>query len=99
MFVRIDKDLSVNINNIFSYKLSEDEDSFKLQVWSTQGVLIHNVIYLKSRPDQVKILIDFNNIMRDLTANPEVIRDFVDDTPEFVEDVEDNKHIQEKLDI
>ena len=34
MFVRIDKDLSVNINNIFSYKLSEDMDSYKLQIWS-----------------------------------------------------------------
>ena len=30
MFVRIDRDLSVNIGNIFSYKLSEDVDSYKL---------------------------------------------------------------------
>ncbi len=100
MFVRIDKDLSVNISNIFSYKLSEDMDSYKLQIWSNQGNLIHTIIYLKERPDQVQILIDFNNTMRDLTVNPEIIKEpqFVEDAP--VEDItNENNHIEEKINV
>ena len=100
MFVRIDKDLSVNINNIFSYKLSEDIDSYKLQVWSNQGNLIHNIIYLKERPDQVQILIDFNNTMRDLTVNPEIIREpIVEPTTEELikENEEKDRKIEEQL--
>ena len=73
MFVRIDRDLSVNIGNIFSYKLSEDVDSYKLQIWSNTGSIIHTVIYLKSRPEQMKILIEFNNVMRDLTTNLDIV--------------------------
>lgn len=102
MFVRIDKDLSVNINNIFSYKLSEDLDSYKLQIWSNQGNLIHNIIYLKERPDQVQILIDFNNTMRDLTVNPEVIREqIVEPTVEELvgEQEEKDRRIEEQLSL
>ena len=103
MFVRIDKDLSVNINNIFSYKLSEDIDSYKLQVQSNQGNLIHNIIYLKERPDQVQILIDFNNTMRDLTVNPEVIREQAFTEPTTEELVEENeekdRRIEEQLSL
>ena len=100
MFVRIDKDLSVNINNIFSYKLSEDMDSYKLQIWSNQGNLIHNIIYLKERPEQVQILIDFNNTMRDLTVNPEIIREPIVEptTKELVEENEEkDRRIEEQL--
>lgn len=75
MFVRIDKDLSVNINNIFSYKISEDLDSYKLQLWSNTGNIIHTVIYLKSRQDQLDILISFNNTMRDMMVNPDRLPD------------------------
>lgn len=107
MFVRIDKDLSVNINNIFSYKLSEDIDSYKLQMWSNQGNLIHNIIYLKERPDQLQILIDFNNTMRDLTVNPEIIREtsIPEETQQEVEDENirkeetEQKHIEEQLSL
>ena len=103
MFVRIDKDLSVNINNIFSYKLSEDMDSYKLQIWSNQGNLIHNIIYLKERPEQVQILIDFNNTMRDLTVNPEVIREqaFTEHTTEELveENEEKDRRIEEQLSL
>ena len=100
MFVRIDKDLSVNINNIFSYKLSEDMDSYKLQIWSNQGNLIHNIIYLKERPEQVQILIDFNNTMRDLTVSPEIIREPIVEptTEELVEENEEkDRKIEEQL--
>ena len=100
MFVRIDKDLSVNINNIFSYKLSEDMDSYKLQIWSNQGNLIHNIIYLKERPEQVQILIDFNNTMRDLTVNPEIIREPIVEptTKELIEENEEkDRKIEEQL--
>lgn len=99
MFVRIDKDLSVNINNIFSYKLSEDMDSYKLQIWSNQGNLIHNIIYLKERPEQVQILIDFNNTMRDLTVNPEIIREPIvkHTTEELIEENEEkDRRIEEQ---
>lgn len=75
MFVRIDKDLSVNINNIFSYKISEDLDSYKLQLWSNTGNIVHTVIYLKSRQDQLDILISFNNTMRDMMVNPDRLPD------------------------
>jgi len=110
MFVRIDKDLSVNIGNIFSYKLSEDTDSYKLQVWSSNGSIVHTVIYLKNRPEQMKILIEFNNVMRDLTTNLEVINptqeEYVNEEP-YIEEIKDTeeikeekpRHIQEQLTI
>lgn len=102
MFIRIDKDLSVNIQNIFSYKLSEDMDSYKLQIWSNSGNIIHTVIYLKENLEQMKLLVDFNNTMRDLTTNVEIIK------PQEVfpilgrigEEVEEQPtHVQEQLDI
>lgn len=84
MFIRIDTDLSVNINNIFSYKISEDFNSYKLSIWSATGALVHSVIYLKDRQDQMNILIQFNDTMRDLTVNPEIIRTEVVEVPEEV---------------
>lgn len=107
MFVRIDRDLSVNIGNIFSYKLSEDQDSYKLQVWSETGNIVHTVIYLKDRPEQMKLLIEFNNVMRDLTTNLDVIRPVDDEVigpvqeEPMIEEIidEEPKHVQEKLDI
>lgn len=100
MFVRIDKDLSVNIGNMFSYKLSEDQDSYKLQVWSETGNIIHTVIYLKDRPEQMKILIEFNNVMRDLTTNLDVIRPVDTLIAEEGEEIDEKpKYIQEQLDI
>lgn len=106
MFVRIDRDLSVNIGNIFSYKLSEDQDSYKLQIWSEAGNIVHTVIYLKDRPEQMKLLIEFNNVMRDLTTNLDVIRPTEDvvigDVQEpIIEEITDEepRHVQEKLDI
>ena len=98
MFVRIDNDLAVNINNIFSYKLFEDGDSYKLQVWGVNGTPIHTVIYLKDRPDQMQLLIDFNNTLRDLTVNNEVIRN-VQLPIEQLETEEDEQHIKEKLEV
>lgn len=97
MFVRIDKDLSVNIQNILSYKLSEDHDSYKLQIWSPNGNIVHNIIYLKDRPEQMQILIDFNNVMRDLTLNIEIIKT----ANEFIRknEVEEPRRIQEHLDL
>ena len=100
MFVRIDKDLSVNIGNMFSYKLSEDQDSYKLQVWSETGNIVHTVIYLKDRPEQMKILIEFNNVMRDLTTNLDVIRPVDNLIAEEGEEIDEkHKYIQEQLDI
>ena len=113
MFVRIDKDLSVNIGNIFSYKLSEDLDSYKLQVWSITGNIIHTIIYLKDRPEQMKLLIEFNNVMRDLTTNVDIVRPVENIVPEegyeVEHDVKDEnirkeyeeqpRHIQEQMTI
>ena len=101
MFVRIDKDLAVNINNIFSYKLFEDGDSYKLQVWGVNGTPIHTVIYLKDRPDQMQLLIDFNNTLRDLTVNNEVIRNvqLPIEQLETEEDEQLNKAIEERQEI
>lgn len=100
MFVRIDKDLSVNVQNIFSYKLSEDHDSYKLQIWSSNGNIIHTVIYLKDRPDQMKILIEFNNLMRDLTTNLDIVKDEVGFgwSPNETT-IDEDKRIEEHLDI
>ena len=90
MFVRIDRDLSVNINNIFSYKISEDLDSYKLQLWSNTGSIIHTIIYLKSRQDQLDILISFNNTMRELMVNP-------DRLPEMEYITEEETHAEPEL--
>lgn len=86
MFVRIDRDLSVNINNIFSYQLSEDPESYKLYIWSIQGNLVHKIIYLKSKPEQLKLLIEFNEAMRNITVNPEIIQEEIIPDERFLEE-------------
>lgn len=100
MFIRIDKDLSVNINKIFSYKLSEDQDSYKLQIWGESPVPMHTIIYPKSRPDLVNLLIDFNNAMRDLTVNNEIIESYITEVNESNNtNQEENspRHIEEEF--
>jgi len=91
MFVRIDRDLVVNINNIFSYKISEDIESYKLQIWSPTGALIHSVFYMKNKPEQVNILIQFNDTMRERMVNPEIINEQVNTVEEPI------RHINESI--
>ncbi len=91
MFVRIDKDLVVNINNIFSYKISEDFESYKLQIWSTTGAVIHTIFYMKDKPEQVNILIQFNDTMRERMVNPEIINE----PANIIE--EPAKHVKESI--
>lgn len=97
MFVRVDKDLYINIQNIFSYKLIDDGDAYKLQIWSSNGNLVHNIFYIKDNIDQMKILLEFNNMMRDLMVNPEIVSQHTDLVNEVAEPEE--KHIKEKLEL
>ena len=71
MFIRIDRDLVINTANILGYQILEDSNSYKLQIWSTSGALVYNIIYLKDDHYQTNILIEFNNYMRGLTVNAE----------------------------
>ena len=71
MFLRIDKDLFVNVNNIFSYKLFDEGDSYKLLIWSTDGKIGNTVYYLKNSPEQMNILREVVDNLREFTLNPE----------------------------
>ena len=73
MFLRVDDDLFVNVNNIGSIKLTEDADSYKLYITGVNGNLLHNVIYLKEDARQVRLLIEVNEYITHNTVNPEVV--------------------------
>ena len=72
MFVRIDTDLFVRVENISSYRILESSDSYKLQVWCS-GILAHTVIYVKGNPNNIKLLVEFIEAMKDFIINPEVV--------------------------
>lgn len=73
MFLRIDTDLFVNVNNIFSYKIIEDIDSYKVVFWGSSGSIVNTVIYLKQNQQQMGILIDMVNSLKDFTINPDKV--------------------------
>lgn len=72
MFLRIDTDLFINVNNVFSYKLYDEGDSYKLIVWGCDGKIIHSVFYMKHKEDQMNILKEVVNNFRELTINPDI---------------------------
>ena len=87
MFIRVDTDLFVRVENISSYRILESNDSYKLQIWSS-GILVHNIIYLKGNPNNIKLLIEFVEAMKDYTVNPDIV------IPQ-----EPSKHIEERIDL
>lgn len=104
MFLRIDKDLFVNVNNIFSYKLFDEGDSYKLLIWGTDGKIGNTVYYLKNSPEQMNILREVVDTLREFTLNPErliyptepVLGESVESTnPEPVEE----RRIQESFSV
>lgn len=73
MFLRVDRDIYININNISSYKLSEDTNSYKLTIYGLSGNVLHNIIYLKDSVEQIGLLLEVNNILRERLINPDII--------------------------
>lgn len=105
MFLRIEGDTFVNLNNVFSYKLSEDRDSFKLMFWGSNGNIINTAFYLKSQPDQIELLRNIVSSLRDITINPDLaIYNIPDNFPneDFVNEDDlvegkEPKHIEEYI--
>ena len=107
MFLRIDSDTFVNIDNIFSYKLSDEGDSFKLTLWGTSGTVMNTIHYMKFRDDHIALLKEVVNSLRDITINPEretqpEIETGETQEPEEVEPVTDtreerNRHLREMV--
>lgn len=107
MFLRIDSDTFVNIDNIFSYKLSDEGDSFKLTLWGTSGTVMNTIHYMKFRDDHIALLKEVVNSLRDITINPEretqpEIEMGETQEPEEVEPVTDtrearNRHLREMV--
>lgn len=71
MLIRIDTDLFVNVNQIFSYKLYDEGDSYKLTIWSNSGQVVHTVFYVKSNPARMALLLEIVNAFKELTINPD----------------------------
>lgn len=102
MFLRVESDTFINLNNVYSYKLVEDHNSYKLMFWGSNGNIINSVFYLKNQPNQIELLTEVVTNLRELTLNPDISiylppRDFTNEPNEEV--VEDNRHIEEVLDI
>lgn len=72
MFLRIDTDLFINVNNIGGYKLFDEGDSYKLIIWGTEGKIAHSVYYMKHQPTQIALLQEVVNNFRELTINPDL---------------------------
>ena len=70
MFVRVEKDFFVNLNQVSSYLLKEEEDAIRLIIY-INGKAAHNIVYLKCDSEELGILTDFVNAVRDITVNPE----------------------------
>lgn len=107
MLIRIDTDLFVNVNQIFSYKLYDEGDSYKLTIWSNSGQVVHTVFYVKSNPVRMSLLIEIVNAFKELTINPDRSIDtstFIVEEPEEIEVLEDpeeekpkKRHIKETV--
>ena len=76
MFVRIDKDLVVNMNQITSYNILEDYDSYKLVIYKNDKTPFHTVFYMKNNGNQVDILLSFINAMNEVIVNPENMKKY-----------------------
>ena len=89
MLIRIDTDLFVNVNQIFSYKLYDEGESYKLTIWSNSGQVVHNVFYVKSNPVRMSLLMEIVNAFKELTINPDRSMEVGQFTPvEPEEDIE-----------
>ena len=71
MFLRIDTDLFVNIDNILTYKLYDEGESYKLVINGNDKSPII-VFYLKGNPNDMKILGEVVNKFREITINPDM---------------------------
>ncbi len=72
MFIRIDRDLFVNINNISSFKLYDEGEAYKLIVWGNSGSILHTIFYIKASNDQMRLLSEIVNNFKELTVNPDI---------------------------
>ena len=71
MFLRIDTDLFVNIDNILTYKLYDEGESYKLVINGNDKSPII-VFYLKGNPNDMKILGEVVSKFREITINPDM---------------------------
>lgn len=71
MFVRIDRDLVINMNQITSYNIIEEPDAYKLLIYKNDKTPIHTVYYMKQHSHEVELLLSFINVMNDYVINPD----------------------------
>lgn len=106
MFLRIDTDLFVNIDNIISYRLYDEGESFKLVVNGNEKTPII-VFYLKNNQMDMKILGEVVNKFREITYNPDMSiftdqQEFLNEFENGLNEVMENKperHINEHIAI
>ena len=90
MFIRVEKDFFVNLNQISSYILKEEEDAIRLIIY-IGGKITHNIVYLKCDTEAIGILINFIDAARSLTINPEY-------SLEQLLKIQDSKKVEETKD-
>ena len=106
MFLRIDTDLFVNIDNIISYRLYDEGESYKLVVNGNEKTPII-VFYLKNNQMDMKILGEVVAKFREITYNPDMSiftdqQEFLNEFENGLNEVMDNKperHINEHIAI
>lgn len=106
MFLRIDTDLFVNIDNIISYRLYDEGESFKLVVNGNEKTPII-VFYLKNNQMDMKILGEVVAKFREITYNPDMSiftdqQEFLNEFENGLNEVMENKperHINEHIAI
>lgn len=104
MFLRIDTDLFVNVDNIISYKLYDEGQSYKLVINGNEKSPII-VFYLKENQNDMKILGEVVAKFREITYNPDMSmfsneQEFINKFEEGLNEVvsrEPERHIQESI--
>ncbi len=96
MFLRVDTDLFININNVLGYKLFDEGEAYKLIIWCNGGNISHTVFYLKDQPAQISLLKEIVNNFREITINPDLsmfreVAELPEESPEITEPVEEPK--------
>ena len=104
MFLRIDTDLFVNIDNIISYRLYDEGESYKLVINGNEKAPII-VFYLKNNQMDMKILGEVVAKFREITYNPdmsiftnqqEFLNEFENGLNEVMEE-KPERHIEEHI--
>lgn len=104
MFLRIDTDLFVNIDNIISYRLYDEGESYKLVINGNEKAPII-VFYLKNSQMDMKILGEVVAKFREITYNPdmsiftnqqEFLNEFENGLSEVMEE-KPERHIEEHI--